>query len=250
MFILFGPAHLVALAATALAALAMARTARLPVFVARPRRLAVPLAAVLLANELIWHLYQLDAGSWEAASSLPLHLCDAALFIAVWAVLTERQIPCELAYFWGLGGSVQALLTPSVAQPFPAYEFLRFFISHGGIVLAVAYLTLGRRMRPGPRSVPRSILITLVYIAAIAGLDQALSANYVFLCAKPETASLLDFLGPWPWYLIPMFGIGAGMLVALYLPYYIIDWRRKRSGESGGRGSADAAGSGDVRCPS
>ncbi|MFH1732538.1 MAG: TIGR02206 family membrane protein [Planctomycetota bacterium] len=237
MFILFGPAHLGALAATALAALAMARAARLPVFVARPRRLAVPLAAVLLANEFIWHLYQLDSGSWEAASSLPLHLCDAALFMAVWAVLTERQIPFELAYFWGLGGSLQALLTPSVAQPFPAYEFLRFFISHGGIVLAVAYLTLGRRMRPGPRSVPRSILITLACMAAVAGLDQALSANYMFLCEKPESASLLDFLGPWPWYLMPMSGIGAVTLAALYLPYHIIDRRRKRPGESAARAS-------------
>ena len=246
MFDIFGPAHLGALAATVLVAALVVRIGKRPGMIVRTRSLSAFIAFVLLANEVIWHIYQINTGTWELTESLPLHLCDAAIFVSLVALLTRKQVAYELAYFWGLGGSVQALLTPALTEACVPYEFCRFFISHGGILVAVAYLTFVRGMRPGRRSIRRTIGISLVYAAAVAGVNQLLSANYMYLSEKPATASILDKLGPWPWYLIPMFGIGMLMIVALYLPLYIIHRRAKESGRAptGGAAEVDNNGTG------
>jgi len=226
---LFGLAHVVALAATVVAAAVLAVAGR-RASASAERRIAFALAAVLLSNELVWQGCRVWIGSWDIRSSLPLHLCDAAIVVCLAALLTRNQVAYELAYFWGLGGSVQALVTPSVGASFPDYEFFRYFLSHSGIVFVVSYLTFGRRMRPGRGAVVRTILITAVYMAAVGAIDFLLSANYMFLCAKPPEASLIDLLGPWPWYLVPLTAVGILTIALLYLPYYVVD-RRRRSAE-------------------
>ena len=229
--VMFDLPHTGALVATVVVAAALVWLARRPALEARPRRVAIPLALVILTNELAWHGYQVSTGTWDLASSLPLHLCDAAIFVSVAALLTQRQMPFELAYFWGLGGSVQALLTPGITDVFPTYEFFRYFVSHSGIVVAVAYLVFARRMRPGPRSVRRTIGISLIYMVVVGGIDQLLTANYMFLCRKPDTPSLMDYLGPWPWYVASLVGVGAAFVGLLYLPYYLLDrWRKGTAG--------------------
>ena len=58
--------------------------------------------------------------------------------------------------------------------------------------------------------------------------NQILGSNYLFIAHKPETASLIDVLGPWPWYILSLEVIGAVMCLLLYLPFAISDMRKKR----------------------
>jgi hypothetical integral membrane protein (TIGR02206 family) len=63
--------------------------------------------------------------------------------------------------------------------------------------------------------------VTGAYALLIAPLNYLLDANYLFLRAKPEGASILDFFGPWPYYLIGLIGVAIATCLIAYLPFAI-----------------------------
>ncbi len=203
--------HVAALAATTLVALVMFTLARRgPPSAARIAEKL--LAAVLLlqwpANALVaWHAELLTA-----ANGLPCHLCDVASIIGGYALLTRNRFACELLYFWGLAGTLQGLLTPALTLDWPHPRFYVFFALHSGVVVAALYVVFGLGLIPRKGAVLRALAWLVVYTAVAALVDLAVgadTANYGFLCRKPPNPSLLDHLGPWPWY------VGSLGLVAL-----------------------------------
>jgi hypothetical integral membrane protein (TIGR02206 family) len=224
-FTLFGPAHLAMVALAFLAPVLLALTARLAPRFERPIRLA--LAAFMAAGWLSWYLVFAARGWLNLGIALPLNLCDWAAASLILALVTKNQLAYELGYFWGLGGSLQGLITPAIAQGFPDPEFLFFFVNHAGNITALLYLSL-TGMRPYPGSLLRVGAATMAY-AVIAGFsDYLLGLNYGFLAEKPGTKSLLDLLSPWPWYIPEMVAIGLLSLLVYYIPFWVMD-RAKRA---------------------
>jgi hypothetical integral membrane protein (TIGR02206 family) len=152
-----------------------------------------------------------------------MHLCDWAQVALVVALFTRNQFAYELGYFWGLGGTLQGLITPTIYYDFPDPQFLFFFIQHGGIIAGLLYLTLGARMRPTLQSLPRVVLASLAYLAAAGLVDWLLGVNYGFLREKPSGQNLLTILAPWPWYIPQLVGIGMLSIGIYYLPFALAD---------------------------
>lgn len=158
------------------------------------------------ASGVVLLITERGTARWQDA--LPLHLCDLVLGIVALALATRWQFAYELAYFYGLAGSTQALLTPDLSGAFPVWRLAYFFGAHGAVIAAVLYLTLHEGMRPRPRSTRYAMAGLAVYVAAIGSLNALLDTNYGYLCQKPAHPSLLDWLGPWPWYIGAMGAIG------------------------------------------
>lgn len=154
---------------------------------------------------------------WDV--SLPLHLCDLALVICFAALVSRSQVAFELTYYWALTGAVAAMLTPDLAFGFPAPVFLLFFLAHGILVLTIVWLITGEGLRPRPGSAWTAFGGLLVYFALVGALDGALGWNYGYLREKPSQPSLLDHLGPWPWYVAAGSLLALGAFTLLYLPW-------------------------------
>jgi hypothetical integral membrane protein (TIGR02206 family) len=157
--------------------------------------------------------------------SVPLHLTDLATMVTAYALWSQQPWAFALTYYWGLVLSVQALISPALSGPdFPSWPFLGFWSVHLLVVWAAVYLTWGRGMRPDWCSFRLAVIVTLSWVAVTLTFNGVAGTDYGFLNRKPTTASLLDVMGPWPWYLVV-----AGSLVVLVWAAMTWPWERARS---------------------
>ncbi|MGP8245070.1 MAG: TIGR02206 family membrane protein [Bryobacteraceae bacterium] len=212
---LFGPLHISLLVAIASVAAALPFLCRRGWAPLRGARLTIGWA--LAVNELIWWVYRYSHEGIRAAN-LPLQLCDLTVWLAVTSCLTLAPTVVEFAYFAGIAGAGMALLTPDLWSPWPSYPAIYFFLAHGGIVIAVALVVFGGCARFRPGAVWRSFGLLLCYAALVGAVDAALGADYMFLCRKPDQPSLLDWMGPWPWYLAGGAAVTLAFFWLLWLP--------------------------------
>lgn len=180
------------------------------------------LAGVLLLCEVALESWQAFLGGWTLDYSLPLHLCSISLLLAVVMLWTKSYRLFEFMYLAGMGGALQAILTPDLGHyAYPHFRAFEFFIAHGGIVLAVMFMVFVEGYRPKLFSIWRA-LVTLNLIAVpVYVINLLTGGNYMFLNHKPHSASLIDLLGPWPVYLIGLELAAMGMFFLLYLPFAV-----------------------------
>lgn len=213
---LLAPEHVLALLVIATSTVGLVVAAR-----RAPGAWLRALAAVLVVDEVSWWVY-LAAGGVPGsvlAQSLPLQLCDVAIFVAAAALWTRRPLLVEVTYFWGLAGTIQALLTPDLPQHFPSYPYFQYYIAHGGVVASALILVVGLRIHPRPWAVAKVAGLTLAYAAFVGLVDAVTGADYMYLRAKPPSATPLDLLGPWPWYIGGATLIAVALFAALDAPF-------------------------------
>ena len=200
-------------------------------------------AAFIALQQTSIYIYYTVSGEWSLEVTLPLQLCDISLFLTIAVLLTKRQVLSELLYYWGVGGATQAILTPDIGPyTFPHFVFYQFFVSHAVILLTCIYMISVEGFRPSKWSVPRAFLITNLYALIIFPVNMLTKGNYLFLSRKPEGGTLLDLLGPWPWYILSLEAVALLLFTLLYLPF-IPGGRRTRGTEAGigtGTGSLEA----------
>jgi hypothetical integral membrane protein (TIGR02206 family) len=212
--------HVAALAVTAAVCVALPLEARdhpgpwTSVF---SRGLAILLLGAFLAYPLVIGL----RGDYSLDFDLPLHLTDAVTVVAALALWSRRPLLFELTYFWGLTASVLAVVTPALSEEDGPSTFLfwNYFITHSGVVLGALFLAVGLGSTPRRGAVGWVFLATGAW-AAIAAIGNAITGgNYMFLSEKPETASLLDYIGPWPVYIVSSALLAVALFKLLDLPF-------------------------------
>jgi hypothetical integral membrane protein (TIGR02206 family) len=229
-FVLFGLPHCVALAATVAASIYMVKLNRSPrVSPERKQRANVILGiilitAVLLDPPLTWLQYRDRRDTaWQQVRdvSLPLYLCDVVSLVLAYALIRRRQRWAEIGYLWGMAGTVQGLITPSLYFSWDAPQYYAFFAQHGGVPVAALALAFGTDLKPRSGAFVRAVFWSWVYIIVVGGLNFVISdkANYGFLKEKPGVGTMFDYMGPDYWYLLTLQGIAFTMYLLLLIPF-------------------------------
>lgn len=196
------------------------------------------LAGVILTNELASLCYRfadfnlLDFIRYD----LPLHVCGIAVFATAAALVLRNQRAYEIAYFWGLVGTLNAVITPPLGdgEGFPSYRFFQYFIAHSGIVAGVLYATLGLRMRPNLGGLYRAFIYANLFAVGVGIFNVVMKSNYMFLCEPPKTASPF-FFAPWPWYIPILDMVAFGLFFAVLSPFLVSGWWSARRTEDSTR---------------
>ncbi|MGX6441853.1 YwaF family protein [Neobacillus sp. K501] len=181
------------------------------------RMAEVGVAISLVVMETGYHLWMLMNGTWNVSHAIPLELCSISLILSVILLLTRKKIIYEILLFTALLGASQAIFTPLLTFDFPHFRFIHFFYTHLMTIWVVFYFTWVIGYRPTIWSVVKLFVFLNFLMPIIMLINKVVDGNYMFLSHKPKSASLLNVLGPYPWYILSMEGLLIGLSLLVWL---------------------------------
>ncbi|MFV9550143.1 TIGR02206 family membrane protein [Algibacter sp. PT7-4] len=178
-------------------------------------------ACLVSLTVLVFHLHKISIGNYLVSTDLPLYLCSLmGLIIPVFTYYRKFWM-YEILLFWIIGGTLQGVITPDIEFGYPSFDYFRYWVVHLGLLIIIFYATFVFKMRPKLKSVFKSCFALQVYVVVIVIINMLLKANYFYLNKKPESASVLDYFGDWPWYIIVVQIIIIPLFLLIYLPFYL-----------------------------
>jgi hypothetical integral membrane protein (TIGR02206 family) len=168
------------------------------------RRAEAGVGVSLIMIEVSYHLWMVTNDMWDVSHGIPLEMCSISLILSVLLLLTRKKVIYEILFFTALLGASQAIFTPLLNFDFPHFRFFHFFYTHVMMIWVVFYFTWIQGYRPTIWSVVKLFVFLNVLLPIIMLINKAVDGNYMFLSHKPNSASLLNLLGPYPWYILSM----------------------------------------------
>lgn len=227
-FSAYGTSHQVVLAVLVVGAVALVRLGRSHRSTDAADRFSKVFAVAILALTVPLQVRYNTPPLWDFERTLPIQLCDVASIVAVYALWSHRRWATALTYFWGLTLTTQAVITPAVSAGFPALSFILYWGMHLLVVLAAIYLVFGLGLGPDWRAFRTAVGITAVWAVSVFAFNVVSDTNYGYLNAKPGSASVLDLLGPWPWYVLAEIVIVATVWALMTWPWVALTASRAR----------------------
>ena len=193
-------------------------------------RYILAFALIICDMSYYWRLSALPALSNGAVEHLPIGECAWTVIFCSFMLIGKSQLLFDIVYFWVLGCSVFALLTPTVLTycgP-TRFRYYQFWLEHTLTYIAIFYMIFVHNMRPVFRSYIRSASALTVMVIFAAWVNSMIpGANYLYM-ARPESApSILDILPPnYALRIMVMMLAITAMFSLAYLPWYIKDKKK------------------------
>ena len=176
-------------------------------------------AITLLLTDFFYHVWMFSTDRWRLADSLPLELCSISLLVTIVLLWTGNKYLYPFVFFAGIGGALQAIGTPVLDVGFPHFRYFHFFYTHFGIVVTALYFTWVRGYRPTLKGLFSTMFVLNLLLPLIFFVNQQFNGNYMFLRMKPPNGSMLDFLGPYPWYILSLEIFAFIVFICLWLAF-------------------------------
>lgn len=163
------------------------------------------------------------------SGGLPINVCRSTPFVAMFGILFKNRKALAYTYFAGMGSNIMALISPELFSTFPDLHYILFFITHWGNLLIILYIVIILRYIPTKKDLVFAIIATTIFVFTTLGLDCLVGANYNYVLQKPVTPSIMEPLGPWPYYLVWCELIGI-FLFSMF--YFVLNLEPKNTEET------------------
>ncbi|MBK9631934.1 MAG: TIGR02206 family membrane protein [Saprospiraceae bacterium] len=186
----------------------------------------VLIVSVLLCLMMLFKpVYRYYVGVFDPTEDFPFHLCNFLCLIYPLQAIYKKRWFFGVLYFWVLVGTFQAILTPDLQNQFPHPEYFRYWMEHCGLVMLVLHGLFVLEYKVYPKDLKNAMIGANLFLVFSLTVNFLTGGNYFYSIHKPENPSLLDWLGPWPWYLLT----GQIVMLILFCIYYLpIHYRAKK----------------------
>ena len=184
----------------------------------RQQHIVGSIIGVLVASGFLsWLILELLGGTYSSKLHLPFHLCRTANLLVLIVLVFRSYLAYEIVFFWCLT-VIHAVITPDILQGFPHFHFIRYWFSHQLMIIGILYATFVYDIRPRKKSIYVSFVALLIFMLVTIPVNLLLDANYFWISGKPPVDTVLDYFGPWPWYIVVSAILA---LLHFYFFYYI-----------------------------
>ena len=175
---------------------------------------AIAVLGVKIAELLFRHHYYGET----VAGLLPLHLCPIVIILSIFMMFFHSEVLFQPVYFWSIGAFF-AILMPDIRDGMSNFASQSFFITHFFILFSTAYAFVHFRFRPTRAGFLCSFLLLVTLAFVMYFVNNKLGTNYLYVNHPPVTKSLMDFMGPWPYYIFSLAGIDIAISFFMYVPF-------------------------------
>lgn len=179
------------------------------------------LFSILLASELSLHLWLIITKQWDV-NNLPIQLCSLSTFLALFLFLKNNKKVFYLLYFIGILPPILSMVTPEIAYHFPHFRFIKYFLHHSAIPLAVLYFILFEGYRVPRKAILYGYLSVNIIAVPVYFLNQQLGTNFFYLANPTETKTILSFFGSDIMYYINLEIVAILVFIITYIPMEIL----------------------------
>ena len=175
---------------------------------------AIAVLGVKIAELLFRHHYYGET----VAELLPLHLCPIVIILSIFMMFFHSEVLFQPVYFWSIGAFF-AILMPDIRDGMSNFASQSFFITHFFILFSTVYAFVHFRFRPTKAGFLCSFLLLVTLAFIMYFVNNKLGTNFLYVNHPPVTKSLMDFMGPWPYYIFSLAGIDIAISFFMYLPF-------------------------------
>lgn len=158
---------------------------------------------------------------------LPLHLCRIMAIVAPYLIWKKNRFWLGVFYFWILAGTLNANITPDIDYGFPHWSYFAYWIMHSFLIIIPIYYVLLLDIKINLKDLNNAFWTANGFIVLSVITNYFLDSNYMYTLKKPPAASILDYMGDWPIYLISGQAVALVLFLLLYLPFLIIHLKKK-----------------------
>ena len=221
-FQIFGSMHLGMLTLTAGGWWWLIRCGKRVVGASDEARLRRALGLSILLINLPWLGWKIWPTRFELGTSLPLQLCDFAWMVAAWSLLSAvdfTRLRHQLVYYWALGLSPIAILTPDLEQGPASVDFWVFWLRHWQITGTALLNLCAFGVRPSWRGYIQTVGVTAAILLPVTLLNVFFETSYFYTGRTSSVhPSPLDLLGDWPLRIVWIVLITALLFTLMTLP--------------------------------
>lgn len=182
----------------------------------------------LFILEALYHIWLYKDGYWDISFTLPLQLCSISLILCLILLSTKSNVIFQIVFFIGITGAFMAIITPELFLGFPHFRYFQFFITHMLIIWTCLYFVFTHQYRPTVKGLCWSFLFLNISATIAFFVNKLTEGNYMFLAYKPTNGSLLDYFGPYPYYILSLEAAALLLFIIILLPFHLKELIRKK----------------------